>query len=187
MHKVALSQRDGESRPAMKTKIWGLASVALLALLHPAFAAEPIEGAFGQKFGERVDAGLSEIQQGPRSPYRSASFKPDNPYPGLDGFSVSVTPYGHRVFEIVARGSLSSDEAVATLLAGLDMKFGPFSPDKRVGQKNPAYARRDNGRIVHFEILPDHKVVLTFRDGALTGAARAEGVAGKAIEPASTP
>lgn len=172
----------------MKTKIPALASIVMwLALAPVARAADPIEGAFGMKFGQRVDTGLSEIQQGARSPYRSAPFKPDALYPGLDTYAVSVTPYSHRVFEIVASATLGSEEAVSTMLSGLDLKFGPFAPDKRVGQKQPAYARRDNGRIVHFEIQPGHRVVLTFRDGALTGAARAEGAAGKVVEPAATP
>ena len=170
----------------MKTKISALASAAVFLCLSVAFGAEAFDGAFGRKFGELVSAGLSEIQQGPRSSYRSATFTPDKPYPGLDAYEVHVTPQSHRIFEIVASGTLSSDEAVATLLAGLDMKFGPFSPDKRVNQTNPAYARRDNGRIVHFEIFPGRRVVLTFRDGEMTGAARAEGAAGKAAESGNT-
>jgi len=166
----------------MKTKISALASAAAFLSLSLAFGAETFDGAFGRKFGELVSAGLSEIQQGPRSAYRSATFTPEKPYPGLDVYEVHVTPQSHRIFEIVASGTLPSEEAVATTLAGLDMKFGPFAPDKRVNQTNPAYARRDNGRIVHFEIFPRHRVVLTFRDGEMTGAARAEGAGAKAAE-----
>jgi len=171
----------------MKTRILAAAVLSIFVFVAGAPAVEPIEGAFGKKFGEKFSSRVSEIQQGTRGPLRTASFTPEKPYPGLDVYSVSVTPVSHRVFEITASGTLLSVDAVKALLSMLEDKFGPFTTENRRDGNALAYANRAGGKIVQLTVRNGNQVVLTFRDGALTAAAREEGAVGKAAEPRPSP
>ena len=171
----------------MTTRNLVVAGLAAFSFVFPSFAEEPIDGAFGQKFGEKFTGPLSAIQEGLRSAFRTAKFQPQNPYPGLDTYAVFVGPESHRVFEITAAGKLPSADAVKSLLATLAEKYGPFPPDPRAEAGTVAYAHRGGGRIVQFAIKDGNQVVLTFRDGAMTAAARGESVAGKEAAPRTSP
>lgn len=171
----------------MNTKFLTATGIACIVFVAGVTADEPIEGAFGKKFGAQYTEGLSEIRQGPRSAFRTSTFTPEQPLAGLSTYSISVTPVSHRIFEITAVGTLPSDGAVKALLSLLEAKFGPFASENRAMVSTRGYAHRSAGRIVHVSVNEQNQVVLTYRDGVLTATAREEGASGEAAEPPQSP
>ena len=163
----------------MKTKIAALvlAALGICSGVH----AQTIEGAFGQKLGDKVEAGLSPIQkQGPVAPYCYAEFKPEAPYPHLTYYSVSVTPQSHLVFDVSALGDFPSQAAVNEFMKILETKYGNFKYD---GDRTVATTgtRQVGGREIKI-IIYKLCVIVIYRDNALVAVAKIEGATGKSAD-----
>ncbi|MBK8162550.1 MAG: hypothetical protein IPK65_05210 [Gammaproteobacteria bacterium] len=141
-----------------------------------------VTGAFGFEFGQVIDpAGLKALD-GDEDAGLSYAVTPDNAYGPLDEYAITLTPAGHRVYRITARGSFSSmqrcrDELVK-LERALERKYVKTSGSKSFGfddipvitfGQSPRKIRgKCTGRILH------KTLTLSYIDEDLEQAARDE-------------
>lgn len=161
-----------------------MVAAVLFALCAGPLAAEQgeVTGAFGFEFGQVIDpAGLKALD-GDEDGGQSYAVTPDNAYGPLDEYAITLTPAGHRVYRITARGSFSSmqrcrDELVK-LERALERKYAKTSGSKSFGfddipvitfGQSPRKIRgKCTGRILH------KTLTLSYIDEDLEQAARDE-------------
>ena len=83
--------------------------LAVMMTVYPVSASE-ITGAFGIGFGERIDTGKYK-QLGLDNSYGlKYAFIPENPFRPLEDYTMYVTQETHRVYQITASATFTSDK-----------------------------------------------------------------------------
>lgn len=78
-----------------------------------AFASEPIEGAFGQKFGDVFDIEKAISKGALTSGTPMYEFKPDKGFRSFSRYFVLVTPATHKIYSIWGLGKVPNKETGA--------------------------------------------------------------------------
>jgi len=93
--------------------------LVVMMTVFPVSASE-ITGAFGFVFGDKVDTRKYK-QQGLDNAYGlKYAFIPENPFKPLDSYTMYVTPETHRVYQISASATFTSDKACLRVLVELE-------------------------------------------------------------------
>jgi hypothetical protein len=164
--------------------LYGMGMKALIAafvgamIVRSIVAAEPIDGAFGMRLGDKFAGPLSEIKSSAEGKYRLGEFSPASPMPHFTHYSVSVTPESRVIYEIFIKGAFATEAEVLSFLGVMQAKYGGFSVKPAPPDPVVTFVTASGSKQISIFVLAGHNVMVAYRDLVIMGVAKMEGESG---------